>query len=463
MPVPETNTIRQIPLNERHGRPRDLFAIWFGSNIMMLTIVTGALAPTVYHLGLVQSCIALVLGNAVGGVFMALHAAQGAELGVPQMVQTRGQFGSVGAIAVIALVLVMYIGFVASNFVLGASAMQRLAGGLGMPEYVAVIGSISLAGAIYGHDLIHLYSKALSWIAGAALAVCFVWLIVVHGITHVALAQGGFSINGFLGAISAGALWQIAYAPYVSDYSRYLPPGVGARQAFWASYAGCVLGSVLPMLLGAILVIVSGVTDITDAFVKCLGPIALFVVPVFSLGIAAGSAMNIYCGVLSGITIIQTFAPEWQARVAERVVGSCLITGVSVFLAVFGAANFLENYTDFILLLLYVLVPWTAINLIDFYLIRHGDYDVAAFFRPDGGRYGKFNWVALACYGFGVLVQLPFMSNPLYTGWAARLLGGADVSWIIGLLVIGPLYWLIMRRQAGQIPEHLPEPVHRSA
>jgi len=81
MPI-ETNTIRQIPLAERHGRPRDLFAIWFGANIMMLTVVTGALAPTVYHLGLVQSCLALTLGNVVGGVFMALHAAQGAELGV---------------------------------------------------------------------------------------------------------------------------------------------------------------------------------------------------------------------------------------------------------------------------------------------------------------------------------------------------------------------------------------------
>src|SRR5258708_38394450 len=40
----EQYTIAQIPASERHGRPRDLFTIWFSSNIMPLTFVTGALA-----------------------------------------------------------------------------------------------------------------------------------------------------------------------------------------------------------------------------------------------------------------------------------------------------------------------------------------------------------------------------------------------------------------------------------
>src|SRR5689334_9178656 len=43
----EDSTIQPIPDAERHGKARDLFTIWFGSNIMMLTIVTGALATTV--------------------------------------------------------------------------------------------------------------------------------------------------------------------------------------------------------------------------------------------------------------------------------------------------------------------------------------------------------------------------------------------------------------------------------
>ncbi len=449
LPAIEANTIYQIPLEERHGKPGDLFAIWFGANIMMLTVVTGALAPTIYHLSLVQSVLAIVLGNMVGGVFMALHAAQGPELGVPQMVQTRGQFGTVGAVAVIALVVLMYVGFIAANFVLGGESLHLLAGGLGAHAYAVVICLVSLVAAIYGHDLIHLYSKWLSWLAGAALLLCFGWLTFVHGVPAAAFTKGAFSINGFLGAMSVGALWQIAYAPYVADYARYLPPGAGARQAFWASYAGCVLGSIFPMVLGALLAVIAGTSDIMDAFAATLGPIVLFVVPVLSLGIAAGSAMNIYCGVLAGITVAQTFLPRWRARAMHRVLASCCMAGVSVVLALFAASNFMENYTNFILLLLYVLVPWTAINLVDFYLIRHGTYDVEAFFRPDGGQYGRYNAPALLCYGVGILVQVPFVSNPLYSGVVARLLGGADVSWVVGLVVVGPLYWIVMRRKEG--------------
>ena len=267
----------------------------------------------------------------------------------------------------------------------------------------------------------------------------------MHGVPAALFAHGAFSINGFLGATSVGALWQIAYAPYVADYSRYLPPGRGARQAFWASYAGCVLGSVLPMLLGALLVVAAGTASVTDAFATALGPIVLIVVPVFSLGIAAGSAMNIYCGALSCFTIVQTFLPGWRAGIRARVVVSAILAGAALLLAVATAADFLEAYTNFILLLLYVLVPWTAINLVDFYLIKHGTYDVPAFFLPDGGRYGRYNARALLCYGAGILVQIPFVSNPLYTGPVARALGGADVSWIVGLVVVGPLYWAVCR------------------
>lgn len=115
IPRIEDKTIQPIPANERHGKARDLFTIWFGSNIMVLTVVTGALATTVFGLDLVSALIGLALGNLAGAVFMALHAAQGPTLGVPQMVQTRGQFGSFGALLVVGVVVLMYIGFFAAT------------------------------------------------------------------------------------------------------------------------------------------------------------------------------------------------------------------------------------------------------------------------------------------------------------------------------------------------------------
>jgi NCS1 family nucleobase:cation symporter-1 len=102
------------------------------------------------------------------------------------------------------------------------------------------------------------------------------------------------------------------------------------------------------------------------------------------------------------------------------------------------------------LLLLCVLVPWTAINLVDYYLLRHGDYDVESFFRQDGGIYGRVNGVAVECYIVGILVQLPLVATPLYTGPLARAMGGIDLSWLVGLAVTGPGYYWLARRSRSR-------------
>jgi len=90
----EKHTIYQIPLDQRHGKARHLFTLWLGANINVLTVVTGALATTLFGQSFLAGSIAIVVGNLVGTIFMALHAAQGPRLGVPQMVQSRGQFGA---------------------------------------------------------------------------------------------------------------------------------------------------------------------------------------------------------------------------------------------------------------------------------------------------------------------------------------------------------------------------------
>src|SRR6266478_3954086 len=123
----EITTIQPIPREQRHGTARDLFTVWFGSNLMLLTIVTGGLAVTVFGLPFCWAVAALAVGNLVGAVFMALHAAQGPTLGVPQMIQTRGQFGSLGSLLVVGIVITMYVGFLASNLVLGGEALVSIA------------------------------------------------------------------------------------------------------------------------------------------------------------------------------------------------------------------------------------------------------------------------------------------------------------------------------------------------
>ncbi|HUW80397.1 MAG TPA: cytosine permease, partial [Acidocella sp.] len=379
----EHNTIQPIPLDKRHGTWSYLFTIWFGINMNLLTVITGALATTLFGLTFLQGSFALVLGILIGTVFMALHAAQGPQLGVPQMVQTRGQFGSMGAIVVVFAVVLMYIGFIASNLVLGGQSIHSIAPGFSINNGVILVGVISLIAAVYGYDLLHEYSKYVSIITGLALLVVFISLVLFVGLPKNFMTTGTFSWPNFIGAMSLAALWTLSFAPYVSDYTRYMPKNTGVVPSFWATYAGTTLGSSLPMILGAMLGVIVGNGDLVAGFTTASSGLAVPIVLIFTFGLACATALNVYCGVLALLTLVQTFVTDWMPGKTARVVVSILIAMGCVAIAIIGQANFLTIYMNFLYILLYVLVPWTAINLVDYYLVHHGSYDVASFVKSD--------------------------------------------------------------------------------
>jgi NCS1 family nucleobase:cation symporter-1 len=441
----EKRTIDHIPVTERHGRGRDLFTIWFGSNIMLLTVATGVVATAVYGLPIWAAVLALVVGHVLGGVVMALHAAQGPQMGVPQMLQTRAQFGSFGSLLVVTLVIFMYVGFFASNMVLGGQAVASLFD-IGQTFSIVLIGLISVLGAIIGYRLIHALTGVMSVVSGIVMVLAFVWMLGVHHLPQAAFHSDGATLSGFMGTVSLAALWQIAYAPYVSDYTRYMPRDTGVRPAFWATYWGAVLGSLFPMILGALVGAALPAADTVGGLRDLTFGVGAVVIAVFGIGIACTNAMNLYCGALSSITVGQTIFPAWVPRAAARAVVSVVLFVAALTMALAGKDNFLVNFTNFMLLLLCVLVPWTAVNLVDYYFIKHGDYDIESLFERDGGRYGTFNSIAIGCYFAGILIQIPFLSTEMYTGPIAKSLGGVDISWLVGLAVISPLYFVLMKR-----------------
>ena len=441
----EKHTIYQIPLDQRHGKARHLFTLWLGANINVLTVVTGALATTLFGQSFLAGGIAIVTGNLVGAIFMALHAAQGPRLGVPQMVQSRGQFGARGAAYVVALVVLMYTGYAATALVTGGQSLHAILPAIGEPWCIVAIGLISLVAAIFGHDLIHVCTRLMTYVAGGAVLLCFVCVLLINPVPGAFLTQGNFSPVGFFRMVSIGAFWQLGYAPYVSDYSRYLPPDTGPRQAFWSCYWGSVIGAVLPMILGALIgpAVVGG--DVVDAISRLTGRASTAIVLLFAPGVAVAGAICLYGGALAVITLIQTFATGWRASSRARALIATTIFFAAVLIGLVGAKNFLPLYGRFNEILLYVMVPWSAVNLVDYYLIRRGHYDVPSFFAADGGVYGRYNVAALVCYLLGILVQVPFIASDVYTGPIARAVGGIDFSWIVGVVVVSATYYFAVR------------------
>src|SRR3981081_2097926 len=120
-PVIESHHIDVIPAGDRTGRPRDQFTLVFAANTNVLNFVFGGLAIA-FGLNLFWALLAILLGNILGAGLTSLHAWQGPRLGVPQMIQSRAQFGFYGANFIILASIVLDVGYLAAQQVLQAQS-----------------------------------------------------------------------------------------------------------------------------------------------------------------------------------------------------------------------------------------------------------------------------------------------------------------------------------------------------
>jgi nucleobase:cation symporter-1, NCS1 family len=143
---------------------------------------------------------------------------------------------------------------------------------------------------------------------------------------------------------------------------------------------------------------------------------------------------------LSVMDSIKHTRPTLAKRLVTLLVSALAATG----LALISSENFVQKFGEFLAVLLSLFTPWTAINLVDFYLIRKGHYSVREIFNARG-MYGRWNWRGLWAYGIGFVAMVPFFSTGLYTGPVARALGGADIAMLIGLPVSALVYIMACR------------------
>ena len=94
--------------------------------------------------------------------------------------------------------------------------------------------------------------------------------------------------------------------------------------------------------------------------------------------------------------------------------------------------------------MLYLLAPWTAVNLTDYFFVRRGHYAIADLFTPNG-IYGAWSWRGLTAFIAGVLAEIPFVDLPFFVGPAAKAMGEVDIAFIVGLLVSGVVYVAVTR------------------
>jgi purine-cytosine permease-like protein len=161
------------------------------------------------------------------------------------------------------------------------------------------------------------------------------------------------------------------------------------------------------------------------------------------LGLVTISSLNFYGASLALLSVADSVRPA-PPSTARRMVGLAVATVASIGLALVASKDFVNRFGDLLAVLLYLFTPWTAINLIDFYVVRKSHYSIREIFNPRG-MYGRWNWRGLLSYFVGFIVMIPFFSSGLYRGPIARMLGGADLAMLVGLPVAALLYWALCR------------------
>lgn len=455
----EHHSVDFIPLNERRGRPRDLFTLWFGANMVWVLVVSGGffVAP---HIGFGWAVLALVLGNVLGTVLSAYHAAQGPWLGVPQMIQSRVQFGYVGSVLPMLVAELVYIVFFAACPALVGLMAQSL---FGMnPTLADVISSILMAVvALWGYRFAHVLGRYASILALVAFGILTVLMLVHSGIPHPSYASfhGGFSWPFFVSSVGLGFVFGAGYAPYVSDYTRYLPATVTVRSTAGWTYFAILISTVWLLFIGAYVTaaenfnynttgIIKTITDSFGGWFTWVFDLVAIVILIFQ------GSLALYAGANTGISMAGSLAqrpvgsrPSLRLRLAALVP----VFAVSLAAGLLYTNNFDGDFTDALDVLILFLIPWSAINLADFYILGRRHYSTDDLFNPHG-IYKGANIAGLVSFAVGFACAIPFANVGFYVGPAANAMGGANISWIVALVISFGCYMALAARRVTTRP-----------
>ena len=485
----EQRGIQAVPLDERRGRARSLFGVWFAANLGLLAVVFGAILAAM-GLDLVQAVLTTVVAATASFLLVGAVSVAGQRAGMPALVLSRRALGRAGNLVAAAVGWVSVLGWEVVTSVIGAWALvgvARAAFGVraGPVTDAAALGVMigaSLILGVLGHGAILRFQR-LAAIGFGLLTVAVLPVLLLHvdlgrvGAAHPASLRTVLVAGGILAA-GTGISW-VNLAP---DYSRYLPLHERARSIVgWVTFGAALPTSVLIVTGYLLSAKVHGLATALDP----IGPVGA-VLPAWLatpfLVVAAGGMLaesDLAC-YSSGLTLLALGVRVRRSRTV--LIDGAVVCGAGLWLMI-GRAGFLSPFESFLTLLATGLIAWAGVVLAD--MVRSGMArsdmalsDMAPSTRAAARHLAggvatnrAVNVPGLAGFAAGSAVALVTTSSPLYTGPLARgLVGDGSFGFGLGLVVAAVVSlagWELAavvaarRRPAATAPAPAPAPVDR--
>jgi nucleobase:cation symporter-1, NCS1 family len=427
----ETNGINPIPDAQRHGRPAELFWIWFAANVSILGMFYGLALVTFYGLSYPQALLAGTIGTVVSFAFVGVVSLAGKRGGAPTLTLSRAPFGVVGNALPTLVSYLSLVGWetilIALSSLAAEAILQRLGlggGKLTLGVAFVVVALAAVVVGLLGHATIVRLMTWLTWAFAALTVVFFALEIGEVDWGKVGSLPHGSLLAGFVGGASVVAAGLgIGWINAAADYSRYLPQRASSGGIVGWTVLGASLAPVLLIAFGALL---AADNDQLASSANLLGALAeplptWFLVPYLLTavgGLLAGAVIDMYSSGLNLLTL-GVRLPRYQSVLIDGVI----VLAGNIYLLFF-AQDFVGPFQGFLITLGVPLAAWGAIFVVDLAMRRWREgYEELALYDP-GGRYGAANPSAVFAWLVAVVVGLGLVTSTAWIfRWTGYLLG----------------------------------------
>ncbi len=450
----DTHSIEPIPDADRDSTGLQQMWIWAGANIAPINWALGALG-IILKLGLWETIAVIVAGNLVGCAIFAAFTVMGHKTGVNQMVLSRSAFGVRGAYLPSILMFLMTLCWIGVNTYFPVKIAVAIFGQFGIPDnwfveivVITLVMALQVSIGVYGFYAIRTFEKYTVPVTVVIMVLMSVLAWTRPGVVNWNLAStlppAAHLAMITLLTTAIGVGWGISWVTWASDYSRFVARSVPSSSVFWYSYIGMFVPTVWLAILGATIASTTLDTDPAKMVSAVFGgPVSILVLLMVLHGPIATNILNVYSAALAALS-----AGLKLSRIAlASIVG---IAGYVVTVYFIFAPSFAKAFDNWMISLLLWMSPWAGVVLADFFIKRKGHIDIAELYRdPKTSAYGDINWSGIIAFLAGLLAAWSVEDGlvaPLQGPVSTGLLGGADLSWLFGIVVAGGIYLALGRR-----------------
>ncbi|MEI3606536.1 cytosine permease [Pseudogracilibacillus sp. SE30717A] len=433
---------------EKTGKPRDLFFIWFAANMGILGIVYGALIIG-YGLSFMQSILVAILGP-LSFALVGYASLAGRDSGAVTFMLSRAAYGFKGNHIPAFIGWAGQVGWLSVNVSTGTLTLLALFSAFGISTNtllivisLAIFAGLVITSSFFSHKTLVSIQTFFTYVFGGLTLLVLAMLIPETDWSALFSMSSGPWLTGFLPALAfvivgTGLTWTNASA----DYSRFQKRNNKSS----AIIGNVTIGAFIPLffIIGTGILLATSAPELSSAenpilLISEILPEWMTVIYLFAA--LGGLTPMCFIGLKSSRLIMETFNIQMKDSTAITI-HAIIITLIPLYVLVV-SRDFLGYFEAFLGLLGIGLAAWVSIFIIDYiFLRRKQGYDSRLL---EDAEYNKVNVGGVVSWFAGVIVGL------LLTFFAST-----SFDLLVTFLISGGLYYITnVLRKTDQYQEEI--------